>query len=69
MRYNKEGLTLANSKEFEKLEEYDQVLDFLQELYEEVAREKSDLFYAIGKEEEEIGSPTLNEIKKLLGLG
>lgn len=67
MKYNKEGLTLANSKEFQKLEEYDRALEQLEEIFQELANEKSNLFYAMNKEEEEIGSPVLEKVKKLLG--
>lgn len=68
MKYNKEGLTLANSKEFQKLEEYDQVIDLLKDVLQKLEKEKDDLFYAMQREKEELGSPTLESVKRFCEL-
>ncbi len=66
MQYNRENLTRADSWEFQKLEEYDRVIDRLKQLVEMVEDEKSELFYAIRRENEEIKMPALELMKILL---
>mgnify|MGYP006298498295 CR=1 FL=1 len=69
MKYNKENLTRANSYEFQKLEEYDRVIDRLKQMIEGIEEEKSELFYAIEREKEEIKLPILEIFKKIVRKG